>query len=376
MLKLIKIGKSKFYQISGTYYLDGKAVYIRNKSTKCIKKNDAEKILSDFIQNVKVSNDSRITFSQAVDIYLDKKKPRKDRRRYFEHIKTLSEQLKILFLDELTDDDVKKFYLTRYPATTEIGARIRKHDISNFNEIEITERRKLSSNNNTINTSLINPLQALIRFGNTGNRNWCSNFNLEKLPILSQDLQIKHWWKLEEIKQCMQHQDYEIKFLLIFLFRTGCRLQEALRFSWEEKDNFGNPIIDMENKILRIFQNKTKTFRPIPIHENNSDVEVSLWHWLNKINNKQGNLFTWKNLQDKKNSNLGIGNRWKKMCEFANIDPNKKRHAARHGFASIIGNNGGSDKDIKSLGGWKTEGMVDNYTHIDLERKREILNRL
>ena len=81
-------------------------------------------------------------------------------------------------------------------------------------------------------------------------------------------------------------------------------------------------------------------------------------------------------MQDKKNSNKGIGVRWNKMCKFAGIDPKKKRHSARHGFASIIGNNGGSDKDIQSLGGWKTKNMVTNYTHIELQRKRKILNTL
>ena len=373
MLKLIK-EKSPFWQINGTYYLNEKPYYIRSKSTKCIKKIDAQLFLTRFLNNIQPN--TKVTVEKAIDEFLKVKKPTKDKRRYFIHLKRLSNELRIIDLNKITDDDVQKFIYKRYPEGTEIGNSLRKYEEINFNEIEFEERKKLSSNNNTINSSLISPLQSLIKFGNTGNRDWCRNFVFTKLSVLNQEQREKFFWLKEEVLKCTKHDDYEIVFLLVFLFRTGFRLQEALDLNWQNTTNQGLPIIDLDNKIIRVFQNKTKNYREQPIHENYNEPELSLWHWLQKINNREGYLFSWKNLQDKKNSNKGIGVRWNKMCKFAGIDPKKKRHSARHGFASIIGNNGGSDKDIQSLGGWKTKNMVTNYTHIELQRKRKILNTL
>ena len=375
MLKLIKL-KTKYYQITGTYYIKGKPYYIRNKTTKCVKKNEAEIFLSNFLDNIKINNSQRMTVKRAIDIFIEKKKPTKNYLRYYRHLQNLSEQINLIYLDDLTGDSVDKMILKRYPKDTEIGDRIRKYK-QNFNEIEIEERKKLSSHHNTINTTLIGIVQSLIRFANSENRNWCSNFNLSKLPLISDDLRDRFFWNINEVRDCMGHNDYEIKFLLIFLFRTGCRIQEGLSLHWNDRDHYGNPVIDMENKVLRIFQNKSKGYKVIPIHENHDEPGLSLWHWLNKINNRDGSLFFWKNLQDKKNDkNLGLGKRWNSMLEFANIDPRKKRHAVRHGFASMIGNNGGSDNDIKALGGWKTTPMVGNYNHKQMNSKREVLNKL
>ena len=186
MLRLIKL-KTKYYQITGTYYINGKSYYIRNKTTKCIKKNEAEIFLSNFLDNIKINNSQRMTVKRAIDIFIEKKKPTKNYLRYYRHLQNLSEQINLIYLDDLTGDSVDKMILKRYPKDTEIGDRIRKYK-QNFNEIEIEERKKLSSHHNTINTTLIGIVQSLIKFANSENRNWCSNFNLSKLPLISDDL--------------------------------------------------------------------------------------------------------------------------------------------------------------------------------------------
>ena len=73
MLKLIKL-KTKYYQITCTYYIKGKPYYIRNKTTKCVKKNEAEIFLSNFLDNIKINNSQRMTVKRAIDIFIENKR--------------------------------------------------------------------------------------------------------------------------------------------------------------------------------------------------------------------------------------------------------------------------------------------------------------
>jgi len=62
--------------------------------------------------------------------------------------------------------------------------------------------------------------------------------------------------------------------------------------------------------------------------------------------------------------------------KFANVDLRKKRHSLRHTFISMLGNNGATTNDIKSLSGHKTDKVVFNYAKVSTERKLKLLNSI
>lgn len=110
----------------------------------------------------------------------------------------------------------------------------------------------------------------------------------------------KYIWTKPEVVKCMQHTDHEIKFLLIFLYRTGARIQEALDMNFTRCNPEGQSMIDLDSNELNIFENKTQSWRNIPIQRNDKEPELSLWHWLQKINNREGYLFSWRFLGQKR----------------------------------------------------------------------------
>ena len=251
---------------------------------------------------------------------------------------------------------------------------IRKYKGRKFNQIPLDERKKLSSKYNTINTSVLRPLSRLISFA--AENNWCKPYKIKQLPQISMRDKDKYVWTREEIVRCMDFSDFEIKFLLIFLYRTGARIQEALDMNFVRLDPDGHSMIDLDNNELNIFENKTQSWRNIPIQRNDNEPKLSLWHWLQRINDREGYLFSWRFVGHKKNTNNGLIPRWREMLSFANVDQNKKRHSLRHTFASELSNKGASTNDIMTVGGWKSETMVYNYAKVDKKRKQNLINSL
>ena len=141
----------------------------------------------------------------------------------------------------------------------------------------------------------------------------------------------KYVWTKDEIIRCMEYLTM-IKLLLIFLYRTGARIQEALDMNFARLDPNNRPMIDLDNNELNIFENKTQSWRKIPIQRNDNEPEISLWYYLQRINDREGYLFSWRFVGQQKNTIHGLIPRWREMLIY--VDQNKKRHSLRHTFAS------------------------------------------
>ena len=372
MLKISKRkdNRSKYWYIRGTYKTPDKVFTINSVSTGKINKKDAEEFLFNFQKKLNIGQNIKKITTDKLTNSLDQS-PSENRTPFF--LKN-SNCIGSTLIEDINNQKKEELIYLRYPQGTEVGDLIRKYKGKKFNSIKLEERKKLSSKYNTINTSVIRPLSRLISFA--AENNWCKNYKLKNLPQISMRDKDKYIWTKPEVVKCMQHTDHEIKFLLIFLYRTGARIQEALDMNFTRCNPEGQSMINLDSNELNIFENKTQSWRNIPIQRNDKEPELSLWHWLQKINNREGYLFSWRFLGQKKNTKNGLIPKWREMLKFAGVDQNKKRHSLRHTFASDLSNNGASTNDIMAVGGWKSETMVYNYAKVDKERKRNLINSL
>lgn len=380
MLKINKRkdGRSPYWCVSGTYKTTQKTYVIRTLSTGKIKRQEAEiflwhlqKKFDDGITPIK--DNKRLTVHEATQKLLNSldQSPSENRKPFF--LKN-ADCIGQTSLDNITNQKKEELIYLRYPEGTEVGDMIRQYKGKKFSLIPLDQRKKLSSKYNTINTSVIRPLSRLISFA--AENNWCKPYKVKQLPQISMRDKDKYVWTREEIVRCMDFSDFEIKFLLIFLYRTGARIQEALDMNFARLDPNGRSMIDLDNNELNIFENKTQSWRNIPIQRNDNEPQLSLWHWLQKINDREGYLFSWRFVGQKKNTNNGLIPRWREMLSFADVDQNKKRHSLRHTFASELSNKGASTNDIMTVGGWKSETMVYNYAKVDKKRKQNLIDSL
>ncbi len=380
MLKITKRKNSKYLQIRGTYKTPFQTYRIHYESTGTINKQKAEEFLWGFQkqldqgtykQNKIKRKNFNVKFATEKLLNSFDQCPSEARKPFFEkNADCIGDTL----LEDITNQKKEELIHLRYPIGTETGDLIKKYKGKTFTSIPLEERKVLSSKYNTINTTVIRPLSRLISFA--AENNWCKPYKVKQLPQISMRDKDKYVWTREEIVRCMDFSDFEIKFLLIFLYRTGTRIQEALDMNFARLDPNGRSMIDLDNNELNIFENKTQSWRNIPIQKNDNELELSLWHWLQRINNREGYLFSWRFVGQQKNTNYGLIPRWREMLSFADVDQNKKRHSLRHTFASELSNKGASTNDIMAVGGWKSETMVYNYAKVDKKRKQNLIDSL
>jgi integrase len=383
-IRLRDDNKSNFYYVCGTYKTPNQTYKIRYHSTGKSTKNEAEKYLWWFQQKLdrgefkdnktlKPKEKKVIDVDYVVTQLLDSQDtPISDERRWmFEKIRTFIGKTPI---DKITNDVKEELINTIYPQDNEVGDTIRKFKGKHFKSLPLIEKRELSKKYNTINTHVIRPLSRIISFASENS--WCVNYKIKQFSQINDQEREKFIWTMDEVNRCLSYHDFEIKLLLVYLLRTGSRCQEALSMNWDYKDPYGRSMIDMENKELNIFQHKTNSWKNIPIHENNNQLDTSLFHWLIQLKEKNGYLFSWRTQQDKKNTQEGLSKRWNAMLKFANVDLRKKRHSLRHTFISMLGNSGATTNDIKSLSGHKTDKVVFNYAKVSTERKLKLLNSI
>ena len=167
----------------------------------------------------------------------------------------------------------------------------------------------------------------------------------------------------------MEYDDFQIVMLFSFLLFTGCRISEALRIHWNDLDQNDNKVIDLPHNIIRIFQNKTGTWRTVPIHQNLSKI-------INMIENKDGYLFEWRDVKESKNTDRGLMPRWRKMLDFAGIKEFKGRHALRHTLASMLSDSGASTQELMTLIGWTDQRSVLRYAGTSQEKLVSLMDNL
>lgn len=144
----------------------------------------------------------------------------------------------------------------------------------------------------------------------------------------------------------------ETRSLLVFLFRQGWRISDALRLAWED--------IDFVTGTLRYRIAKTDDALTVPMHRDMREC-------LQSMSRGTGRVFSFRD----------------RFAAYRAIRPVAKKlgvtftpHQARHTLATALVNRGGELADIMALGGWRDYKSVLRYGRPGGERVREMLERL
>ena len=293
--------------------------------------------------------------------------PTKRRKVYFEKNAKFFNDILLSEIDQKWIDDV--LVPSRYPEDSEVGSVYHKYKGVNMNDLSIEEKLNLSSKYNTINSSVISPMRKLLNYGAL--KKYCYKTPVVLLPQISEAEKPEFVYTKEEAERCIQYEDHQIATLFIVLYYTGMRLKEALSLYWDQVNSKGLPQIDLENRVFNTYVSKTFIQRVIPMHPR-------VYEWLRGINDREkynGRLFEWKYLADAKNTDRGLGKRWLKMNQFAQVKnpEKKKRHALRHTFATNCSNNGANEKQLMETVGWKSRYSAQRYMHSDLEVSKKLI---
>lgn len=156
------------------------------------------------------------------------------------------------------------------------------------------------------------------------------------------------------------------KLIITTLYCTGIRISEL-----------SNMRIDNFSKGQRTILIKGKGKRERLIFISNNTVYDLLNEWLitRKIFNPN-NDYIFVNKYGNRLSIYGIENVFYKYRDISNISCNATPHMLRHSFATHLLENGADIRSVQELLGHSSISTTEIYTHICLNHKKDLLNRL
>ncbi|MCH7692334.1 MAG: site-specific integrase [Proteobacteria bacterium] len=291
----------------------GKRVEVSTDTTdKRLARKYAQQVESELFER-HVLDGSEGTVSAAIDSYIAFRRPRKVEEGYLLKIRGL------------------------------IGKR-RRHGIGQEDFDECAQVLYPTCANETWNRCVYTPLQAALRHVglNLRIRRPKQKKPMHKsLTAAQRDLLIKN------------ADDPELRALLTLLFYAGPRISEAINLTRDDTD--------LQKGVARFVLTKTGEEHWRPLHEK---VVVAL---ANLPVRQDGRFFRWK-------TRFGPRKPIADLCKKTGIPFHP--HLARHTFADLFLEKGGSLRDLMDAGGWQDEKSAMRYTARNVERVRKAVNNL
>ncbi|HEU4921463.1 MAG TPA: site-specific integrase, partial [Burkholderiales bacterium] len=162
--------------------------------------------------------------------------------------------------------------------------------------------------------------------------------------------------------------------IILVLCFQGPRTQDALQLKW------GRQGVDVENGDIWIKDDKTQTFRMVPMHPRVHAALLALWEKRGRPNS--GHVFlnrVGKPYQDTRKAKIQGGNPLKAAhraaCKKAGII-DFTLHDWRHHFASHCMMSGVDIESLRKLGGWASYRMIQRYAAVDTKHLRLAIAKL
>ena len=378
----LKVGEKKAKTANGNikiyYYARGTVTYKNEKETidQILKRINNRPQAEIEVQNVEIEwnktlrerhltkNPTFSTFTQVTNNLLNDHMEAVSSERQG----TFKKNAKILgskLIAEIKQSDITQTAFIRYP-------KLLAYKGKRLNTIyDLNEREKISAWFSTANTNVMIPIGKVLHYAHY--QGLCPYIKVKYFETLNARNKRRPKYTTEEIKKCMDYEskDFGIVSLFVFLLFTGLRISEALRINWLDLDIHDNKVIDLDNKCLNIFANKTGTWIQKPMHP-------ILFAWLSKIEDKTGHLFEWRSLGESKNAERGIIKRWNAMQDFAGIEHHKrkKRHALRHTISSMLSDSGASLQELMTFNGWTDERSALRYIETGQDKLAKLINKI
>lgn len=313
-LTLIPPGTRKgnpFYLIRGT--VNGRSVEV---SAKTRNRREAEGLAVELEAELRKSSVERTTatLSQAAALYIAYRNPRRADRQFIDRVVAV--------------------------AGERLLSSIRQHDIVALADLLYPGRA-----NETKNRQVFRPLAAILHYA--ADSDLCAYLRIKILPERRPQPRAL---PREAGEALIAAAEGPVKTLLIFLFRQGWRISDALRLEWTHVN------LPERTALYRI--SKTDDWKVAPLHD---EVVARL-----RVEPRIGpHVFPWR---DKSR----VYRILKPLREATGI--HFTPHRARHSFATWLVEAGAEMTDLMEAGGWRDPKSVARYGRPGRERVRSMIN--
>lgn len=199
----------------------------------------------------------------------------------------------------------------------------------------------------TRNREVIRPAAAVLHYA--ARNGWCDWLRIE---LFREPRPKTRAVSMEAATAAIANADGDLRLLLVWLFRQGDRISDALRVTWDQ--------IDLPSATVRMRIGKTDRWRTAPLH-------IELIPLLGNRPDKSGRLFRWE-------TKSGVYKPLRALC--AKIGVKITPHMARHSMATWMAAAGVNLRTIMAAGGWQDVKSVIRYADSDVEEVRAAGARL
>ena len=280
-------------------------------------------------------------------------------RKLGQKVDRLWEELAKVWLDDaeanekasLRDDVAKVAWFTQYLA----GKRLSEIDEDVVRDLVKRKRLEKNRHGKSVSNSTLNRYLALIRA--MLRKAWLELKWMEQPPpvikLFKEPKGVVRWLEPHQAVRLLGELPQHQRDMMLFALSVGLRQSNIKRLRWAQ--------IDMSARTMQVEASETKGNEHIGIPLNSVAMEV-LARCAGKhdefVFTFNGNPVTQVNTRAWRNAlkRAGIGNfRW---------------HDLRHTWASWLRQRGVPKSDIKEMGKWKSDKMVERYAHLNVEHLR------
>ncbi len=298
--------------------VDGRRVEV---STATIDKASAQRWAREFERRIRQDRPPRpgeaVTFTRAADAYLAYRDPNRAEQRRVERVKAM------------------------------LGHRS-VGDLRQADLVDAARQLQPRGAPATRNREVIRPAAAILHYA--AKNGWCDWLRVE---LFREPRPKTRAVSIEAAGAAIANaDDDDLRLLLVWLFRQGDRISDALRVSWDE--------IDLQATTVRMRIGKTDRWRLAPLH-------IELIPLLGNCTEKTGRLFRWE-------TKSGVYKPLRALCTKIGIKITP--HMARHSMATWMAAAGVNLRTIMAAGGWQDVKSVVRYADSDVEEVRAASARL
>jgi integrase len=184
---------------------------------------------------------------------------------------------------------------------------------------------------------------------------------VSRVALFNADNRIERYLSDDQLKQLMMvlqsDANRPVCNIVLFLFATGARLNEALSATWDQ--------IDLQNRVWRIpaRNSKSKKVRSVPL--NDAALEV-----LGQLESEEGYVFVNK---ETGKAYTTVAKVWGRLREAAGVSK-LRLHDGRHFFASTLINSGRTIYEVQRILGHSDTKVTERYAHLDQKTLHEAAN--
>ena len=188
----------------------------------------------------------------------------------------------------------------------------------------------------------------------------------------------KHF-NYDQFKVLTEAVDGEWRVLIMIAAYTGQRQKDCATLKWKD--------VDFDRRVIKFYRAKTRDEFRVPIHDS---LVTVLQDWQLEMENPF-NEFVLPEMKSKPATGkesisdvfrmdilprIGIVQPYVRRSGIGRNVPAYSFHSLRHSLSSWLNDSGASDCDRMAIVGHTDKRISEQYTHVELEKARRVLNRI